>query len=174
MKILKKQNGFTIIEFLIYIGIFSILITLLTNVFFSILDSQEESEATSAVDENGRYILGRFIYDISRAQSILTPTTIGTQNNSLQLQINNINYRYSLDTGGNLQITDTTDAIGPDNLNGYDATISALSFQRIGKSNGDNTVLVSFTVNSRTQLEKGSDTRTFQTTIGTRCKVGNC
>lgn len=161
----KFQAGFSLIELLLYMGIISILITLLTTVFFSILDSQQETEATSAADQNGRYVISRFIYDISRAQSIGIPSADGGQSNSLQISINSINYTYSLDSDGNLQIANTN---GTDNLNGYDATVSGLSFQRLTSNDGKKSIKLSFTITSKTQQERGPQVRSLQTTIGIR------
>lgn len=161
-----KKNGFSTIEFLLYMGIFSILIVVLMQVFFTILDSQLTSESFSSVDQNGRYILSRLHYDVSQASSIATPATQGAQTNSLQIVVNSINYTYSLTSGGDLQfinngVTDT--------LTGFDASMSALTFKRIGLGAGNNTVQVSFTLQSRTVAHnQTAEIKSYQTTIGLR------
>ncbi|HSW97422.1 MAG TPA: prepilin-type N-terminal cleavage/methylation domain-containing protein [Candidatus Saccharimonadales bacterium] len=173
-KIIKKifmptlpERGFTIIELIVYMGLFSILIGILSTVFISLLNNQLSVETTSSTDENGKYILTRLTYDIYQAQNIIIPATIGTQTNNLQLTINNINYSYNLDSSGNLQIKDITNNSGPYNLNDYDATVSGLLFTRIGNTGGKNTIQVSFSIISNTKQKTGQS-KTFQTTIGTR------
>lgn len=168
----KQESGFTLIELIVYMGLFTILITAMSIVFLSLLDQQSESESISAADQNGRYILARLANDIQRAQSVAIPATYGGQSSSLQISINSINYTYSL-SGNNLQLT-RSDGIGPDNLNGYDAVISNLNFQRLGQAGGRDSVQVSFTVSSLTTRHTISETRTYQTTAGLRCTVSGC
>ncbi len=165
----KDVRGFTIIELLVYMGIFTILIATLTEIFFSILDARRESDATSNVEQNGRYILSRLFYDIKRSQSISTPTAPGQQSSTLQLVINGITYSYAPDGNGNLQITYNpgTGSL-TDNLTGYDASISSVNFKRLGNSGGKNTIQVNFTLSSKTIRKSGVEIRNYQTSIGTR------
>lgn len=162
------QAGFTMIEFVVYIGIFIVLVGILTGVFTSILDNQLTTESTSSIDENQHYMLSRLTYDINRSQSIITPASPGLQTSNLQLQINNINYSYSLDSNGNFQLKDITDNLGPYNLNDYDASISAVQFTRIGNVGGKNTIQVAFTITSKTLQRGKTQSKSFATTIGTR------
>ncbi len=167
----ELRQGFTLIELLIYMGIFSILLTLITSIFFSLLNQQEASQSVSAVDQNGRYILTRLEYDIQRAQSVSIPASYGAQSSSLQISINGINYNYALDSNGDLQLTNNK---GTDTLNGYDTSISNLSFTRIGSSGGHDSVQVVFTISSRTQIGSSTEARTFKTTAGLRCTITGC
>ncbi len=167
VKIDDFQHGFSMIEIIVYMGIFSILVGILASVFIYILNNQLTSETTASTDQNGKYILSRLTYDIYRAQTITIPASPGTQTNNLQLIINNINYSYNLDPSGNFQIKDITDNLGPYNLNDYDATISALTFKRIGPASGENTVIINFTVISNTKMNK-NQSKAFSTTIGMR------
>lgn len=159
------ESGFSLIEMLIYMGLFSILMGILINVLFSILDISKESEAISSVDKTSRYLLSRFTYDIQRAQAVTTPAILGQQSNTMVLQISSANYTYNLDTNGNLQLNNGQNI---DNLNSYDASISGLLFQNIGASSGKNTIRISFTVASRTKQRSGFEVRNYQTTIGLR------
>lgn len=164
---MSAERGFTIIELIVYMGLFSILISILTSVFLSLLNNQLTTETTASTDENGKYILARLSYDIDQAQSIVVPSSVGTQTNNLQLSINNINYSYSLDSNGNFQIKDVTDNLPSYNLNDYDATVSGLLFTRLGNVGGKNTVQVNFSVVSNTKQKTGQ-TKSYETTIGTR------
>src|SRR4051812_22940217 len=100
---LKKSDhlrrGFTLVEFLVYMGLLSILLTVMTSIFFSILDVSAEAESISSVEQDGNFILQRFIYDISNAESIALPSSYGVNSSSLQLSINGINYSYSISNG---------------------------------------------------------------------------
>src|SRR5438094_795700 len=91
----KLEQGFTLIEFLMYIGIFSILLVALFQLFTTILDIQSESQATSSVDEDGKFILSRLSYDIQRTNAIVTPASVGQQGSTLQLTIGGASYTYT-------------------------------------------------------------------------------
>src|SRR3989344_7005102 len=126
------QKGFTLIELIIYMGLLVILLSVLTSIFMSSLDVQLESEANSAVEQDGSYILSRLTYDIHRAQSIATPAIGDPPAGSFGLVVNGVNFTYSIDAGNNLVLQE---GLGPNNkLNGYDASISNLLVTRLGNT----------------------------------------
>lgn len=144
----------------------SIFIVLLTQLFNSVLDLQLESESTSNVEQEGRYILARFMYDINRADSLVFPTTLGTNSQILQLQIAGVTYAYTLDAvNKNLTINNNN---GLDVLNNANTSISNLNFIRIGSGGPRDTIKVSFTVTSKISQAKGFEVKNYVTTIGLR------
>ncbi len=162
--IINHQSGFTLIELAIYMGILSILLFVLTNFFITALDTQLESQATSSVDQDSKFILNRLSYDITNADNVTIPLNPGDQTNSLQLVKNGITYTYSLN-GTSLTITDN---VGTDVLNSIGTTISNLSFQKIGYAGEKPTVQIKFTINSVAVKKGGNDSESFQTTMGLR------
>lgn len=165
MKNRQFQQGFTIIELLMYMGIFSILLLALFQIFTSVFDIQAETQATSSVEQDGKYILTRIIYDIQRASAITTPSAIGAQGSSLQLTIGTATYTYAL-LNGTLVLTSDVDTNAQ--MNSYDTTISSLSFTKLGNTNGKNVVTVSYVITSNTKRSSGSEVRSYKTTIGIR------
>lgn len=164
LEIRNSCRGFTVVELILYMGILTILLTVLTEVFGSILDTQLESQAVSSVEQDARFILSRLTYDIMNAQSITTPINLGDQTQTLQLTKSGIDYTYSV-AGGNFSLTDN---FGTDQLNSFDSTISNLSFTRLGASSGKPTITIEFTLTSLTRQAKGPETKSFQTTVGLR------
>lgn len=163
----KKQIGFTLIELVLYAGLLSILVGVMGVMFGQIVDVQLESEATAGVDQDGRYILGKMIYEmksLNRGDTIVTPANPGNTSTTLQLNVNSINYTYSLDSNGNLVLTNGSTGVS-DVLNGWQSSVSNLSFQRIGAGGSNDTIRVTFTINSRVQQSSGIESRTFQTTL---------
>lgn len=158
------SKGFSLIELILYMGLFSVFLVTLTQIFSSALELKLDSESTSTVQQDSRYILERLSYDINRADSITTPSSIGTQDASLAIVISGQTHTYALNNG-NLQVTDPT---GTYRLNGYNTSITNLSFLRVGNSGGKNTVRINYTVNSLTIENSGTETKTVQTTIGIR------
>jgi type II secretory pathway pseudopilin PulG len=161
---MKKSKGFTIVELLIYMALLSGFLIVITEIFASIMDVKLESDATSAVEQDGRYILTRLSYDIPQSTSIGTPTTLGSTASSLVMVVSGITYTYSIN-GNNLQLNNN---LGSNNLNSTESKISNLSFQKIGNSGGKETIKFSFTVTSAAVRPGGAETRTFNTTIGRR------
>ena len=160
----RKRPGVTLVELLIYMALVAIFLITLTDIFASILNVRTESEATSSVDEDSRFILARLNYDINRAQSITTPASLGNSTPNLVIVISGINYTYSLNTN-NLELINN---LGTNNLNSSETQVSGLSFQKIGNAGGKDTVKIQFTITSKTQRPAGPETKTFNTTVGRR------
>ena len=160
MKNYKK--GYTLIELLIFMGMFSILLVVMTNIFSQIMDVRRESESVSSVEQDGNYILNRFIYDISRASGINIPNAVGVTNTVLDLTIDSTNYVYGLNNE-NLQLTANSQTY---QLNGTNTTISNLSFKRIGNDDNKDTIQLNYTVTS--PGPSGPETKDYQTTVGLR------
>ncbi len=101
-KLLITKAGFSVVEMLIYMGVSAIFLVTLTNLFVLIANLRLESEATSAVEQDGQYLLGRIAYDVARSHSIISPA-LGSQGNTLQTDL----FTYSLSPDGKLQTKDS-------------------------------------------------------------------
>ncbi len=166
MKIFKNKKGFTLVELLLYMGIFSILLTVTLQMFGSVFEFQLESQAVSSVDVDGKFIVNRFNYDVSRASSITLPVTLGESSSALTVVVNSQSLTYSLSDGDinlNNASTGTTDQ-----LNSVETTASNLSFTRLEGNAGKDLIQMSFTLTSEVTQRKGKEVRSFQTTGGLR------
>jgi prepilin-type N-terminal cleavage/methylation domain-containing protein len=163
---MRKNNsrGFTLIELIIYMGIFSMVLLVLVQIFGIVLDVMGESQAKSSVSQDEEYINLRLGYDIKRAASITTPSALGEERDNLQIVINGENYSYRV-TNGKLQITNNS---GTDDLNGFDTTVSNLKFKKIGYEDGKDNVIITYTLSSNTIYRGRTEVRSFQTTFGLR------
>jgi hypothetical protein len=150
MQIYKNRNskGVTIVELIVYIGLLSIFMLVLLDVFVAILNSKLEGESTSSLNQDARYIYSKMAYDVANASSFTIPS--GTQ-----LSLNSGASIYSL-SGGNLLLNSLK-------LNGQDTKINSISFTKVG-----NTVKVLYTIESLIELQSGTQTRTISTTFGIR------
>lgn len=167
MKIFRNKKGFTLVELLLYMGILSILLTVTLQMFGSVFELQLESQATSSVDVDGRFIMSRFNYDIGKTQTIISPASNGASSSALTVSVNSQNLTYSL-SNGNLTLlnagTGTTDQ-----LNSNETKVSNLSFLRLeGDSSGKDLVQMSFTLTSEVIRKTSKDVVTFQVTGGQR------
>lgn len=160
MKKIKIPNaGFTLVEMLMYMGLSAIFLVSLSQIFVLIANIRLESEATSAVQQDGQYLLSRFEYDLGRSTSITLPP-LGQNGNTLQTNV----FTLALDGSGNLQLTEGALI---DNLNSSNSKLSNLSFLHLGTTPKD-TVQVSFALTSNGRSQAGPETRQFQTTLGLR------
>lgn len=160
----KWQAGTTLIELIVYMSFFALFTAVLLNFFVSVLNIQLESESSSSVWQDGQFITERLIYDIQRAQNIVTPSGLGDSGSSLQITVNGIQYSYSVN-GGNLELTNNQ---GTDRLNSVDTSVSNLLVRKIGNVSGKATARVSFTLTSIVVQKGGPEVRNFQTTVSTR------
>ncbi|OGK25065.1 hypothetical protein A3C25_03350 [Candidatus Roizmanbacteria bacterium RIFCSPHIGHO2_02_FULL_38_11] len=145
-------------------GMISILLVVLTEVFSSTLDVRRESESISSVEQDGNFLLNRFMYDIPRATNINQPNADGVTDTALDITIDGASFIYSINNG-NLELTTggTTKQ-----LNGIDSTISNLTFKRIGNDDAKDTIQLGFTVTSKIQRTTGPESKSYQTTVGLR------
>lgn len=75
-KLLKKknnfifQNGFTLIEMIVAMAIFSVLIISITGIFISVVKAQRLALAQNSIQESGRYILESITKEIRMGEQV--------------------------------------------------------------------------------------------------------
>lgn len=139
---LKINKGFTLIELLLYMALMIIFLGVLTDLFVSTLDLKKESEAVSAVEEDGRFILSRLTYDANQngAESIIT--------------------NYSL-INNNL-------ILNGEKLNSSESKVTEATFLKLGNLGGRQSVQAKFKLESLVERQNGSEIREYQITLGSR------
>ena len=160
----KTQNGFTLVELTLFMGLFSILLVVLMQIFTAIMEKQAEVESYSAVESDRLFFISRLNYDIQRATAITVPASPGSQGTTLTLTIAGQAHTYTLNNG-NLTLTTPS---GTNNLNNYGTRITALNFRRLGVTNGKNNIKITMTIQSRIIRPQGNESKSIDTTIGTR------
>lgn len=106
----KRRRGATIIEMLVTIFVFSMIMTIVTAMFFVLLQTYNTNDAQAQLIGNASSIQTSFLADINGAYGILPTTTVGgtaytSGQNAVVLRI------ASLDEQGDL-IVNTCDAAG--------------------------------------------------------------
>lgn len=153
-----KQKGFSLVEMLVYMGLFAILLIPLLQLFGSVIDVKLESEATSADAQDGLYILTRLSNDIHQSSSVLIPT-LGSTGPTLHITGSSDN-TYQLN-GGNLELNGQQ-------LNSEGTSVSNLSFKTVGQSGGKLQVQMSFRLTSKALRRGIAQVEDFTTTVGIR------
>lgn len=157
----KFPKGYTVVELLLYMGLLSILLVVLLQIFTELIDLQLDTHDTSVVEQDSKFLLSRLLYDIHRADSVTTPGSLGANIDTLQLNIGSVQYVYQLQNG-NIYLVATDSS----QLNSIDTTVSNLSFTRVGNDTGKHQIRVSYTITSK--HTQNPDTKTVSTTIGLR------
>lgn len=85
-KKINTKMGFSIIEVLISIAIFSIILLTVVSFFFSMTNSNFKSKAEREAQDNAKRVLEIMTYEIREAKSIYTPTS---SVNQLSLETSN-------------------------------------------------------------------------------------
>ncbi len=166
---LKLSKGTTLIELLLYMGLLTVFLGVLSSLFGTAIDIQLGTQATSGVTNDSNYLLKKLTYDIQRAQSVTTPASLGQNTSVLVLRINNINHTYALDSDGNLTYTNN---LGTFILNTYSVRVSAINFLLLGNLGGtESSVKVDLTITSRINQPKGAETRDVSTTVSVRRNI---
>jgi type II secretory pathway pseudopilin PulG len=166
---MKKQfkKGFSLLELVIYMGLLSILIVVLTQIFTSIIQVRLDSQSSSSIEQDANFIISRFMYDIGRAETIVTPATLGVAGDTVQFTVGGVTNTYSL-VEGNLQITNNN---GTDNLNSLYTTISNLQFNRIGNGTtplNSDTIKMTFTVTTVVKQTSGNASKSYEIAVAPR------
>lgn len=161
------KRAFTLVETLLYLGLFSAFLVVLVTIFGTVLDVQLGTETTASVARDGNYILNRLTYDIHRGAVVTIPAAAGQQASQIQMTIGGEVFTYLL-SGGDLVMTNNS---GTANLNGYDTRVTNFGVTRVGNAvnNARDTLSIAMTVTSKVVPASGKPAvRSFQTTVGLR------
>jgi Tfp pilus assembly protein PilW len=160
-----RHRGFTIIELLIYTGLVAVFLVGIMNMFLTTLDVQLESQASTSVDLDGRFIMARLNYDLHRASQITAPANIGDTSASLSFVVDGNTYIYN-QAGQNLELSISGQS---GILNSYGSVVPVFSVTRVGYADGIPSVLINLTLQSTTVLQDHTpQSRSYQTAVTLR------
>lgn len=159
-----SQKGFTLVELIIFTGLMSFLLAVIMGFFATIIELRLETEATSSVEQDSKFIYSRLLYDIQRASTITTPAFAGQTGSTLGITIGAETFTYAL-VNGKLQLTTP---MGTSNLNGYNTTIDSITFEHLENNLQEKSIRVTYTIASITLRNGTREQRTIQTTFGFR------
>lgn len=159
---MKKNNGFTLIEFIIYAGLTSMLIALMSQVFLATLGIRTESQNTTNIEQDGRYMVSRMTYDIRRAKSIDAPVSGQTQSTmTLTISENGVDtvQTYALQ-GTELILIEGTDSA---KLHSDGSLVRVATFTRI-----EDTLNISLIIDGAGDITIGTQSLKLRTAVGIR------
>lgn len=161
----KYQAGVTLVELIIYMGIFMGFMTLLSGLFVSILNVQQESMETARMEQDVQYLFARLQYDVSRASELVLPANNGDTGTVLILATDTgvISY-YAVD--GQLLIS--VDGGPESSLSSSGNSITQFELQRLGNLDGIPSVRIEMDIESQYQGVAQPEKRELSYTFGLR------
>lgn len=156
------KKGFTLIELMIYTGIFAIVLSVALMLFFQAKTLENQIVQNQEIDQNARAVLLDFMQTIHSATDVSSPLA-GQSANTLLLNSNSIEYAV---TNGVVQKTTSGETSA---LTTPTVTVEDLTFTT--RDGGDKpTVSLSFSIRTNTRVYGLPNyiTRTYQTTMQLR------
>jgi hypothetical protein len=141
-------------------GLLAGFVVILSGVFVALLDSKTQIIDASTLNQDSHYALQRMQYDISRATAITTPANNGDTTPTLVLSVPEGTLTYSV---ANQQLT-LNDGATSYALTHPSTKTTALSFERLGNTDGMSTITITVGMESISTTESMSMTHT----VGTR------
>lgn len=169
-----KNQGFTLLETMIYFSLLSIILLVVVDLFFRISESSLESSTKNALETEGEYVLNRIAYDIHRldlnnGDILWAPLNPGDSTPYLVAKINVKTYIYFKELGKNEITFGEFPAVG-DKLTSNSVRLdNPMSFTNISNPDGKPTIKVEFTLKSTTQSKDGTfESRDFESVFSIR------
>jgi len=157
-----KQNGFTLIEVMIYGLIFSLFLLFATQIFLTIKNTTANSFVMVNLQENYTRILSDLSQTIRGAQNVISPVPGSSQD---FLSLNDGDLVYQIESGVLKKVVNG-DSMA---LTDEGVSVSAISFENIGEATQTASIKIQMTLNSNYLLEAGRlVSEDFQTTISLR------
>lgn len=170
MKKISKTNslaclaGVTLVELLIYIGLFMGFMVLLSGLFVSILQVRQESIETARIEQDSQYLYQRLHHDLNQSLNVIEPAENGAVSSSLVLETTEGEITYFLE---NNQLMIASELVEAQALSSSEVEVTQLSFLRLGNDEGLPTITAKLTLTSSWPGSQ-PETRELVYTFGTR------
>ena len=137
---MKKQNGYSVIEIIVYIAIFAFFSITVLKSYTAVLGSLRESRTDRDLLESGSAIMERLSREIRQAKSVdVVNSTLGTSPGVLQLNSTtsggSATVMKFITSSGAINLYQDGTLVG--NLLGQNISVISLIFRRISLTNGE-------------------------------------
>jgi hypothetical protein len=139
-----KQSGATLVEFMLYIALASVLVGTIASVFVLLLDSQTKNDAIQAVTLEGGYAMNTILGIVREADAVVQPL-VGVSGNTLVLQTGADILQIDV-VDGVLRITD---GVGTYTLTSADVRVSGFSVDNVSRAETAGTIRIQFFIETR-------------------------
>ena len=137
---IQKKNGYSIVEILVYLAIFTTMSVIVINYFIVVLGSFHVTRTNRDLLESGAISMERIAREIRQADSVdVANSTLSSSPGVLQLNSTNSSgtpmiIKFSV-TNGALNLYENGSLIG--NLLGQNVAVTTLMFRRVTTTNGE-------------------------------------
>lgn len=135
MKMNKNNSGFTLIEMLVTVFVFSILMTIAGSIFVQSLDVQRRAFAIQALEENGRFSLELMAREIRFSEVKTTDTNCPANPSTTLSLVHPVNGDIQYSLRGTI-ISRTVDGVDQV-LTSNEVEVTNLNFCVFGQTEGD-------------------------------------
>jgi prepilin-type N-terminal cleavage/methylation domain-containing protein len=164
-----KEKGFTLIEFLVYIAIASIVLGALSDLYFTIYNLRAKNQAVSEGEQQGVQIIQLITQTIRNSASITSPVTAASSTTlTLQTYSSSTSPTVLSIRGGIVSIQEGTSTAVV--LNSPRTSVGNLTFQNLTRSGTHGIIRVSFTISyvNPTSRTQNNFTRNFYDSAAVR------
>ena len=164
----SKQKGYSLMEMLIYLAIFTMLSILVINSLITVMTSFATTRTNRDLLESGSTAIERISREIRQAKDVdIANSTLGSSPGVLQLNStnsvgNSMVIKFMISSGA-LNIYE--DGVLKDNLLGQNISVNSLIFRRISTTNSE---AVKIEMTLQDNKSKSTKTANFFDTIGLR------
>ena len=140
---LKSQQGFSLLELLIYMAILAGFLVVIVNIFFMISTSSAREEARAEVQQNLRFAAQEIANEIRSATAVTVPAS-GASGNVLDITVGGVTSEYSV-SGGVLR---KTRGAATENITTGKVSVSTASpiFTRVDNTGAKPTIQIILTI----------------------------
>lgn len=162
----RKTCGFTLLEFIIYIGLVTVVIAAASQLGFNIIINEEKTEIVEEISYNARFGMEKITDHIHKAEAINAPL-VGATSTTLSLKMTSSSEDptvFSL-SSGILQVQEG--ASTPVDITSDEITVSFLEFANVSYPTASGTVRITATIESTDSSQKIRSynfSQTFHTT----------
>ena len=152
------------VELMIYLGLSVVMLVVLGELFGAILIEGSKTQNYSAVQTDGRYIMGRLKTQLNNADSVSVPANLGESSGELMLAEGGTTYHYYV-YNEQLYLNDGAFDYLVSDLN---TRITDVLFTRTGNASGKPVVLIQFTSSTGSAGTMQYESQTFKGAGGLR------
>lgn len=162
-KLFLPRNGFTLVEMLIAISIFTVIVVAFIGILTVVTQVQVQSSSSSAVNQESQFLLQKLQYYVQAASIIDIPTSTPTSTLKFDVASSSLDPSYITLASGTVYLQQAGGPLQP--LTSNRVTVSNLSFTRQANPPGHDSVSISYTINYNTSNLAQAFSQLFQTSI---------
>lgn len=145
---MKNQRGFTLIEVIVYIALFSILIGTAFATAYHMIDNSRQLNLKDTLQEEGNFVIRKINWALTGVKTITTPSTSTPTSGVLTLEKWNGDVISIQQSGTKIELKINSGSFTP--ITTDNVSVSSLSFSFIsGSTSLPSGVVATFTINDK-------------------------